>query len=71
MGANIRFKALKHAAREEARKKDMDKAANRLLDTMGMGMEYQVLGITSHGTTGDVTDFAYPFMDTEEPEKSS
>ena len=70
MGMDIRVEALKRAAKTEARKEEIDKAASRLVDTMGMGMEYQVLGITSHGRIGDdagAADEVWPFMGVEEP----
>jgi len=73
MGMDIRVEALKHAAKTEARKEEIDKAACRLVDTMGMGMEYRVLGITSHGRIGDdagAADDVWPFMGMEEPENS-
>lgn len=65
MGMHIRVEALKKAAKSEARKDVIDKAANRLVDTLGMGKEYQVMGITSHGKGGDIgpTEGPWPFVD--------
>jgi len=71
MGMDVRVEALKCTAKTEARKEEIDKAASRLVDTMSMGMEYQVLGITSHGKIGDdagAADDVWPFMDMEEPQ---
>jgi NADH dehydrogenase [ubiquinone] 1 alpha subcomplex assembly factor 7 len=73
MGMHIRVQALKSAAKTEARKGEIDKAASRLVDTLGMGKEYQVLGITSHGKSTDdrgVLEAVWPFMDIEERSRS-
>jgi NADH dehydrogenase [ubiquinone] 1 alpha subcomplex assembly factor 7 len=70
---HMRVEALKHAAKTEARKEEIDKAASRLVDTLGMGKEYHVLGITSHRRSGDdagMADGVWPFMDIDEREKS-
>jgi NADH dehydrogenase [ubiquinone] 1 alpha subcomplex assembly factor 7 len=68
MGMDMRVEALKCAAKTEARKEEIDKAARRLVDTLGMGKEYQVLGITSHGD--DILEDVWPFMDMAEPNRS-
>ena len=53
---------LKQKAKSEARKEDMDKAVKRLVDMDGMGSEYMVLGITSHGGKGEAV---WPFVEVE------
>ena len=66
MGMNMRVEALKHAAKTQKRKDSIDKAAKRLVDKFGMGNEYQVLGVTSHGRrAGDAgtVEGVWPFMD--------
>jgi len=69
MGMHMRVEALKRAAKTQQRKNSIDKAASRLVDTLGMGNEYQVLGITSHGGHGDnarAAEGVWPFMDIRE-----
>lgn len=66
MGMQARVEALKHSAKEEERKDSIEKAAGRLVDVLGMGNEYQVLGITSHGKSRDDTvlvEDVWPFVD--------
>jgi NADH dehydrogenase [ubiquinone] 1 alpha subcomplex assembly factor 7 len=66
MGMHMRVEALKRSAESEARKEVIDKAASRLVDILGMGKEYQVLGITSHRRSGDdagAMKGVWPFMD--------
>jgi len=69
MGMSLRIESLKRAAETEERKDAIDKAASRLVDSFGMGKEYQVLGITCHGQSGgdDGTEtVVWPFMDVGE-----
>jgi len=68
MGMHMRVKALKHATKTETRRKEIDKAASRLVDTLGMGKDYQVLGVTRHGRSGgDIgQEGVWPFVDVEE-----
>jgi len=57
MGMHIRVEALKRATNTEERRGAIDTAARRLVDTLGMGKEYQVLGITSHDRSeGDAAE---------------
>jgi NADH dehydrogenase [ubiquinone] 1 alpha subcomplex assembly factor 7 len=68
MGMGMRVEALKRAAKTQERKDLIDQAASRLVDTLGMGKEYQVLGITSHerkNRAGAVKG-VWPFMDISE-----
>ena len=64
MGMQMRIEALKRAAKTEVRRDAIEKAAGRLVDTFGMGKEYQVLGVTCHGKSagGDgIEDVVWPF----------
>lgn len=61
MGIHMRVEMLKQKAGSEERKEDIDKAAKRLVDKEGMGSEYMVLGVTSHGTTEKEED-VWPFV---------
>jgi NADH dehydrogenase [ubiquinone] 1 alpha subcomplex assembly factor 7 len=66
MGMHIRVEALKRATNTEERRGAIDTAARRLVDTLGMGKEYQVLGITSHDRSeGDAAEAegVWPFLD--------
>jgi len=64
MGMHIRVEALKRATNTEERRGAIDTAARRLVDTLGMGKEYQVLGITSHDRSeGDAAEGVWPFLD--------
>jgi len=68
MGMHIRIEALKQATKTSERKASIEKAARRLVDTLGMGKEYQVLGIARHERSGHdpgVED-VWPFMDIKE-----
>ncbi|KII85108.1 hypothetical protein PLICRDRAFT_116521 [Plicaturopsis crispa FD-325 SS-3] len=81
MGMRHRVDALKRSAHSEERKKDIEKAAQRLTDLTGMGKQYQVMGITSDGIAkgglddGDGAERekheVWPFMDPRAPPSSS
>ncbi len=47
MGLPLRVAALIRNAQKEERKKAIERATARLVDPLGMGREYRVLGITS------------------------
>lgn len=47
------------ASAKEDRQVDIKKGATRLIDTLGMGSQYQVMGIVPDAEAGDV----YPFSD--------
>lgn len=61
MGIQMRVEALKRAAKTDDREVEIDKAVDRLLDVSGMGSEYQVLGVTSHGE--QAVEDVWPFID--------
>jgi len=73
MGIHIRVEALKRTAKTEGRQASIEKAACRLVDRLGMGKEYQVLGLTSHERSGDDAgdvEGVWPFMDVNERHNS-
>jgi len=62
MGIQIRAAALAHSASSSERKQSITDGANRLIDPLGMGEQYKVLGIVAKGG-GDAQDVhaAWPF----------
>lgn len=44
----------------ESRKEDIRKGATRLIDTLGMGSQYQVMGIVPDSEASDVYPFSIP-----------
>lgn len=63
----MRIEMLKRAAKTEERRDAIDTAASRLVDTIGMGKEYQVLGITCHGKNAGGEGTVWPFIDVAKP----
>ena len=63
MGIDVRVEALKSQASSE-RANEIEKAAKRLTDLMGMGKQYQVLGFTSRPIPGEGSD-PWPFVKLE------
>lgn len=64
MGLPFRLQGLLKAAKSEERREDLRGAAARLVDPVGMGKEYQVLGITGESPSADGAEVApvWPFM---------
>lgn len=62
MGIDMRVDALVKAASTDERQKVIRDAALRLADPVGMGKEYQVLGITSKPTSEDRSPEVWPFV---------
>lgn len=46
----------------EARRKEIESAAKRLVDPLGMGKEYKVMGITSKSKGGVEGEECFPFV---------
>lgn len=46
MQMDARVEALKKAAQNEQRKMEIDRAAKRLVDRTGMGIQYQFMAVT-------------------------
>jgi len=64
MGLDHRVRALGRAAKSTERKIAIEKAAERLVDVMGMGWQYRVLALTGSGYSpnGMATNAeVYPF----------
>ena len=61
MGLQLRVDGLRRAAKSEERRRELEDSANRLIDPIGMGKEYQVLGITSTGAQGKGVESVWPF----------
>lgn len=68
MGIGTRIQKLMNEAKDETRKKDIMSAAARLVNPLGMGGEYKVMGVVPRmGRDGVVETEVYPFV--REPEK--
>lgn len=63
MGLQLRVEALKKVARDETRKMDIEKAANRLVDATGMGSQYQVFAISGSTQHQPTPEQRWPFID--------
>ncbi|KAI0342727.1 DUF185-domain-containing protein [Trametopsis cervina] len=63
MGLQLRVEALKKVARDETRKMDIEKAANRLVDATGMGSQYQVFAISGSTQHQSTPEQRWPFID--------
>ncbi|KAF4571221.1 hypothetical protein EYR36_008550 [Pleurotus pulmonarius] len=62
MGIDMRVDTLVKAASTEERQKSIRDAALRLADPVGMGKEYQVMGITNKPTSEDTSQKVWPFI---------
>jgi NADH dehydrogenase [ubiquinone] 1 alpha subcomplex assembly factor 7 len=72
MGVHLRMKKLQDAAQPE-RQKAIGDAANRLVDTAGMGKQYKVLGLSGAGVgvAQDPQSSFWPFVDASEGSSAS
>jgi len=70
LGLPLRLQGLLKAANTDARREEIRSAAERLVDPMGMGKEYQVMGITNKPSEGMESASAWPFPDPDPKEKS-
>ncbi|EUC57087.1 hypothetical protein RSOL_208120 [Rhizoctonia solani AG-3 Rhs1AP] len=57
MGAPIRLHRLLQGAKDDGTRERLRKGAARLMDLLGMGKQYKVMGVTSGEKQGQV----YPF----------
>ena len=64
MGLQLRVDALKRAARDEERKKEIETAAERLVDPTGMGHQYQFLAVTGTTQAQLTAEQTWPFVET-------
>ncbi|KAF8968058.1 S-adenosyl-L-methionine-dependent methyltransferase [Flammula alnicola] len=67
MGLPLRLQGLLKTAKTEERREEIRGAAVRLVDPLGMGKEYQVLGITSEPPSPKTPEAraTWPFVDTK------
>lgn len=63
MGIQLRVKALKKAVKGEQQKANIEKAASRLIDRLGMGAQYQFLGITGTKSLRLTQEQTWPFVE--------
>lgn len=64
LGLPLRLAMLQRAAKDEARKKAIVQAGERLVSLTGMGQQYKVLGFESRtpkGGAGETYQGAFPF----------
>ncbi|KAG1739172.1 S-adenosyl-L-methionine-dependent methyltransferase [Suillus paluster] len=65
MGIEIRAGALMRSASSPERKKAIEEGANRLVDPLGMGEQYKVLGVVAKSSEeGQAVDEVWPFTNT-------
>ncbi|KAH7913507.1 S-adenosyl-L-methionine-dependent methyltransferase [Hygrophoropsis aurantiaca] len=62
LGLRLRVEALKRAASSDLRKDAIETGAQRLVDPLGMGGQYRVMGVTSR-IEGDKDREVWPFVD--------
>ena len=63
MGLGARVAALKASSKDDNRKKQIEDAANRLVDRTGMGAQYQVMALTGKRNTDLAEEERWPFVD--------
>ncbi|TBU50338.1 S-adenosyl-L-methionine-dependent methyltransferase [Dichomitus squalens] len=63
MGMSARVSALQASAKDDYRKKQIQAAAERLVDRTGMGAQYQVMALTGKRTTEVEEREKWPFVD--------
>ena len=63
MGLGARVAALKASSKDDDRKKQIEDAANRLVDRTGMGAQYQVMALTGKRKTDLAEEERRPFVD--------
>ena len=62
MGLEARVNALKRSAKDDARKKQIEGAAKRLVDRTGMGTQYQVMALTGRRAAEPADEEKWPFV---------
>ena len=63
MGLGARVAALKASSKDDDRKKQIEDAANRLVDRTGMGTQYQVMALTGKRKTDLAEEERWTFVD--------
>ena len=62
MGLKARVNALKASAKDGERKKQIEDAANRLVDRTGMGAQYQIMALTGKRAAEPADEEKWPFV---------
>lgn len=71
MNINARVAQLVRNSADSVRGNDILRATRRLIDPIGMGTEYKVLGITGAGARQPrVEDLVWPFVQIDEAKES-
>ena len=65
MGLETRVKMLVEQAKDEARKKDIASAADRLVSPIGMGNQYKIMGISGTRESSLDAETRWPFINFE------
>ena len=65
LGIQLRAASLTRAATTAERRKVVEEGVNRLVDPLGMGGQYAVLGMTSNRKGGQQGQGVWPFVDVE------
>ena len=65
MGLETRVKMLVEQAKDEARKKDIASAADRLVSPIGMGIQYKIMGISGTRESSLDAETRWPFINFE------
>ncbi|KAI0635645.1 DUF185-domain-containing protein [Trametes polyzona] len=63
MGLQARLDALKAAAKDDARRQQIEQAAKRLVDPTGMGTQYQIMGMTGKRKAALTDEERWPFVE--------
>lgn len=63
LGLPLRLQGLLRAAKTDKRREEIRSAAKRLVDPVGMGKEYQVMGITNRPSERMKSASVWPFPD--------
>ena len=75
LGLGQRVQKLLDSAPNDERRKDIQQGAKRLIDPLGMGMQYQVMGVVplaQSGASGQGADEeVYPFIDMKAAQKEA
>lgn len=62
MGIQVRVESLKKAAKDDQRKADIEQAASRLVDKLGMGTQYQFMAVTGTRHLEQTPEQKWPFV---------
>ncbi|EGN98843.1 hypothetical protein SERLA73DRAFT_55110, partial [Serpula lacrymans var. lacrymans S7.3] len=71
LGMQLRIDALVRAAKSPERRETIEQAAKRLIDPLGMGSQYQFLGITNKMEGEKSNEGVWPFIDVNEESQNN